>query len=87
LIVALTLGVSARAENENPAWKAVRSVLGREGRVENDILRLTYARDDLGDVTIAGEKVDPGLVYESWFGFVPTGDNTMMMGDFCLTEK
>jgi hypothetical protein len=87
LILVLMLCVVVRAKDENPAWKAVRSVLGREGKVQNDILRLTYARDDLGEVSIGGDKVDPGLVYESWFGFMPMGDSTMMMGDFCLTEK
>jgi len=79
--------VPARAETDNPAWKPIRATLGRDGKVEDGILRLTYARDDLGDVTIGGDKVDPGLVYESWFGFMPMGGTTMMMGDFCVTEK
>jgi hypothetical protein len=87
LTLVLLPGSLARADNDSPAFKSVQSVLGREGKVDNGILRLTYARDDLGDVTIGGDKVDPGLVYESWFGFMPMGNSTMMMGDFCLTEK
>ena len=69
-IVTLLLGASARADDSDAKWKPVTDVLGREGKVENGILRLTYARDDLGEVTIGGDKVDPGLVYETWFGFM-----------------
>src|SRR4051794_35368197 len=87
LILILTIGSSAQGQNENPTWKTVRNVLGREGKVQDGILRLTYARDDLGEVSIGGDKVDPRLVYESWFGFMPVGNGTMMMGDFCVTEK
>jgi hypothetical protein len=89
IAVLLAIAATARAQqgDDNAAWRGVRSVLGRQGEVHDGILRITYARDDLGEVMIGGDKVDPGLVYESWFGFMPMGQATMMMGDFCVSEQ
>jgi hypothetical protein len=90
--VALSCSFGARAQGkaEDAAWRAIRDGFGRDGHVDGGVYRVTFARDDLKDVTIGGDPVDPGLVYESWFGFMPMRGATptmMMMGDFCVTEK
>jgi hypothetical protein len=88
-----SFGAHAQGKGDDVAWKAIRDGFGREGHVDGGVLRVTFARDDLKDVTIGGDAVDPGLVYESWFGFLPMRGATagtatlMMMGDFCVTEK
>lgn len=88
-VAALLLLVAGMADGQGnrPEWKAIRDTLGRQGKVDAGVLRITYPRTDLGDVKIADDTADPDLVYESWFGFVPMDGATMMMGDFCLTEQ
>lgn len=88
-VAALLLLVAGMAygQGNRPEWKAIRDTLGRQGKVDSGVLRITYPRTDLGDVKIGDDTVDSDLVYESWFGFVPMDGATMMMGDFCLTEQ
>jgi hypothetical protein len=65
-------------------WQEVRRVLGREGSVDEGVLRLTFPRSDL-EVRLAGEEVSPNAFAKSWFGFWPTDDGrTMLMGDVAV---
>ena len=79
---------AAQAQKEGEPWQPVRAALGHEGKVDQGVLRVNFVGSDLGkSVTIDGSTVKPGVVYQTWFGFMPMpGGQTMMMGDLCLKQ-
>jgi hypothetical protein len=93
-LLTLVCGAAAFAQQplhgqEDAIWKPIREEMGREGHVDDGILRINFARTDLGKtVTIDQSEVEPDMVYESWFSFMPMGTGkTMMMGDICMKQS
>lgn len=69
-----------------PDWKPVQDILGREGEVDDGVLRVTFERSDL-QVTKGGVPVSADLVFDCWYGFWPMKNGeVMLMGDTCVRE-
>jgi hypothetical protein len=67
-------------------WKEVQRILGRDGEVDQGVLRVSFERSDL-KVTKGGVSVSADLVFDCWYGFWPMQDGTvMLMGDTCVRE-
>ncbi|MFT3781543.1 MAG: DUF1259 domain-containing protein [Nibricoccus sp.] len=67
-------------------WKEVRHTMGIKGEEDKGVLLIKYTRDDL-DVTMHGSKASPDLVFDTWYGFWPMSDGSvMLMGDTVVTE-
>jgi hypothetical protein len=67
-------------------WKPVEAILGRQGKEDQGVLRVTFERSDL-KVTKDGVPVSAGLVFDCWYGFWPMKNGvTMLMGDTCVRE-
>ena len=67
-------------------WDGVEKVFAQKGKVQDDMLKLTFPRSDLS-VKVGEVKMEPALGLTSWIGFKKTGDNAMMMGDLVLLEN
>ena len=67
-------------------WKDVETILGREGTVQGEMLKVTFPRSDLR-VTVGEVPVESGLALTSWVAFGKMWEQTMMMGDLVLLEN
>ena len=67
-------------------WKPVQDILGRDGKEDQGVLRVSFDRSDLR-VTKGGIPVSADLVFDCWDGFWPLKNGTvMLMGDTCVRE-
>ena len=82
MLLSLAFGASlAASPAEGQDFEGIRSVLGREGSVDEGVLRVTFPRTDV-EVMLAGVALAPEALAQSWFGFWPLADGrTMLMGD------
>jgi hypothetical protein len=71
---------------EQQDWRGVEKVLGRNGTVLGEMLKITFPRSDLS-VKVGEVAVEPGLALTSWIGFKNMGKQAMMMGDLVLLES
>ncbi|HSB45936.1 MAG TPA: DUF1259 domain-containing protein [Nitrospira sp.] len=78
--------VPALAENANTEWKAVESILGREGVIQEGVLKVLFPRADL-EIRMKGSRVQADFALSSWLGFKKVGSQTMLMGDFVLLDE
>lgn len=67
-------------------WQAVEQAFDRQGSTETGgVYKFSFPRTDL-DVSIYGEKVEPGLALGSWVAFKAHKQGALAMGDLVLTE-
>jgi len=67
-------------------WKEVGRIMGKKGEEDKGVLLIKYTRDDL-DMKMGDVPVAPDLVLDTWYGFWPMSDGTVMqMGDTVVTE-
>lgn len=86
LMIAAVLSTSAAVAASSADWKAVEDILGRKGKEDQGVLRVTFDRSDL-KVTKDGVSVSAELVFDCWYGFWPMKDGSvMLMGDTCVRE-
>jgi hypothetical protein len=64
----------------------VTKILGKSGQMQDGALIIRYPRSDL-KVRIAGEVIPTALGLSSWVEWKSVGNETMMIGDFVLTEN
>lgn len=87
LLLVILTGLFAARPAQAQSWEAVQRILGREGEVEDGILRITVPRTDL-DVTIYGTPVSEAMAAKAWFGFWPMEDGqVMLMGDIAMPAE
>ncbi len=67
-------------------WKGIEEVLGRQGVVQEDMLKITFPRTEL-TVKIGQVQIEPSLALTSWIGFKGTEKHAMVMGDLVLLVK
>ena len=65
-------------------WDAVGKALGREGKEQGGVYKVSFPRSDLS-VTVNGTKVQPGLALGSWAAFRMEGNDAVTDGDLVLT--
>lgn len=86
LLAAIFFGLSTAAASAQD-WKPIQDVLGRKGKVDEGILRITFPRSDL-KVSLKGIPVPADLALDTWYGFWPQPDGKMMlMGDTVVQES
>lgn len=77
----------AQPTTEIPAGLSqVTKILGMSGQMQDGVLVVRYPRSDL-KVTIEGEVIPTALGLSSWAEWTPAGNETMMIGNFVLTEN
>src|SRR5882724_6590087 len=80
--VSLFLATLARAYD----WKEVRQIMGKKGEEDKGVLLIKFVRTDL-KIKMGNVEVEPDLVFDTWYGFWPMSDGTvMLMGDTVVTE-
>lgn len=84
-------GTDAQTTAERAAaqvdWAAVEAAMGRPGtRQPGGEYRFNMPRTDL-TVTVRGIRIRPALSLGSWVAFMPSGHETVVMGDLVLTQE
>jgi uncharacterized protein DUF1259 len=91
LCISLTFAaVAAQAQvapRNSRDWRAVDSLLGRQGSAQaGDVMKYSLPRSDL-DVSVDGLKLKPAFALGSWVAFKRVGaGRTAVAGDLVLTE-
>lgn len=67
-------------------WSAVEQTLGRAGKLQGDVYKVTFPRTDL-TVTIGQTKVEPGAGLTSWAAFRPVQGGVVADGDLAVLES
>ncbi|MCZ8515060.1 DUF1259 domain-containing protein [Paenibacillus filicis] len=67
-------------------WGTVEQVFGRKGTVDNDVLKVSFPREDL-KVSVGEVPIEPGFALTSWVAFKPVKDGVMVMGDLVLLQS
>lgn len=68
-------------------WAAVEAAIGRTGAAQaGGEYRFNMPRTDL-TVTVDGVQIRPALSLGSWVAFVPSGNESVVMGDLVLTQE
>jgi Domain of Unknown Function (DUF1259) len=81
LVAATGPGVAA-----DPDWNKVGQALGKVGTVQGGaVYRVAFPRTDLA-VTLDHVALRTGFASTGWVAFMPTGHDTMVMGDLVLTQ-
>jgi hypothetical protein len=85
VLLGLFLAATVMAQSA-PAtdWDAVGKALGRTGKLQGGIYKVSFPRSDL-KVTIGNTKVQPGLALGSWAAFRMEGNDGVCDGDLVLT--
>lgn len=85
-IVALILIFSSPIFSQNLDTKKIDEALGRTGSSFDTVYKVTFPRSDL-KVQIGGFTLEPAMGLTAWIGFMPMGDDAMIMGDLVLLEN
>src|SRR4051794_11058795 len=64
-------------------WASVPKTLGRSGKLQNGIYKVSFPRSDL-DVHIGATKVEAGAGLGSWMAFRKTSNGVVTDGDLVL---
>lgn len=93
LTVVLSIAITLTAQHTDaqgsagqPDWSAVEGALGRPGKLQGDVYKVTFPRTDL-KVTIAGTKVEPGAGVTSWAAFRGVQGGIVADGDLAVLES
>jgi Domain of Unknown Function (DUF1259) len=82
----MTLLMATAVSAADADWSRVDQVLGRKGAEQpGGIHRYGFPRSDL-EVTLDGVTIKPSFALGGWAAFEPIGSETMLMGDFVLTD-
>lgn len=71
---------------QTAGWEDVEKIIGRTGKLQGDIFKITYPRTDL-NVKVDGVKIEPALALTGWTAFMKTGNDAMVMGDIVLPQN
>ncbi len=80
LVLACGAGAQKKAD-----WSEVEDALGRTGKLEGGIYKLTFPRTDL-HVRIGNTSVEPAAGLTSWMAFRQDGAGAVVVGDLALRE-
>jgi Domain of Unknown Function (DUF1259) len=83
VVMCACAGTSARQPQLDTA--AISKALGREGRMQGDVYRVSFPRSDLR-ATVAGVAIKPGLALGSWVAFRRTPKEAVVHGDLVLLD-
>ena len=72
--------------SQNLDTKKIDQALGRTGSRFDAVYKVTFPRSDL-TVRLDGITIEPALGLTTWIGFMPMGDEAMIMGDMVLLEN
>lgn len=82
-----TVGLEGRSGGETGSGRrAIETVFGRAGSVQDGVLKFTFPRSDLS-VRVGQVPVEPGLALTSWGAFMQDRGAITMMGDLVLLES
>jgi Domain of Unknown Function (DUF1259) len=80
--VLLAYGAAAQKKAD---WSQVESALGRPGKMDSGVYKLTFPRTDL-HVRIGNTSVEPAAALTSWMAFRQDSGGAVVVGDLALLE-
>lgn len=78
----LTCGATAQ---KKPGWNVVEDALGRPGKLDAGVYKVTFPRTDL-HVRIGNTSVEPAAALTSWAAFRQESGGAVVVGDLALLE-
>ncbi len=85
VLCALWLACSA-AGQQKADWSEVESALGRAGKLDSGVYKVTFPRNDL-HVRIGATSVEPAAALTSWMAFRKDSGGAVVVGDLALLER
>ncbi|MDP4115249.1 MAG: DUF1259 domain-containing protein [Bacteroidota bacterium] len=83
LICIIIVAISSKTYAQGNSWNEVEKIIGKNGNVQGNVLKITFPRTDL-NVKVKDVKIEPALALTPWLAFYKMGDETMIMGDLVL---
>lgn len=83
-LCALLMAGGAAAQKK-PDWNQVESALGRPGKLDAGVYKVTFPRSDL-HVRIGNTSVEPAAGLTSWTAFRQDSGGAVVVGDLALLE-
>ncbi len=87
ICISLLALCAGAAGQKSPEWTAkIKDTLGREGKLDGGVYKVTYPRTDL-HVRIGKTSVEPAAALTSWMAFRQEGGGCVVDGDLALVES
>lgn len=92
ILLAISVPMVSQAQGASPNsagqqdWTAVDKALGRSGKLQGDVYKMTFPRSDL-KVTIGQTKVEPAAGLTSWAAFRRSPQGVVADGDLAVLES
>ena len=84
-VLCVLLMAAAAPAQKAPDWSPVETALGRPGKLDSGIYKVTYHRTDL-HVRIGNTSVEPAAGLTSWMAFRQDRGGAVVDGDLALLE-